>query len=675
MLGIILAGASYWREKRRKRYSINTIYLLALVRFIGVTFLGFLLIRPITETHQQTVEKPITVVVHDNSMSIQDFIQKNPEWQNQLAQKTSSINDQSEVAYYTFDGDLSNSWDSLNAKGASTNMSVALEKIGIRYAGRNLAAVVLVTDGLFNEGQYPIYAAQNLQVPIHTIGIGDTSMYKDVFISDVQCNKNTFLGNEFPILVNVETRLSQKQPLEVVLKNKGQIIEKQNILPDGKRTFHSIQFNTQSKQLGVQHYTIHVSVLEGEKNTTNNHFDCFIEVLDDRQKILIVGAAPHPDIQALMQSINHSESFIAEYVTVDEWKGKGSGDGLTIFHGLPNQAQQVASINNLLANKKPCLFIWSQSTQASLFNLLQTGINLQGANGNREERTPSADSKFSYFQIPQSIQSQSHQWPPLSIPFGKFSLSPGITPYFQQQMGNLNTGVPLVAFQSADVAKIGFVLGEGIWRWRMTNFIQSKNHEAFDEMIGSWAQYLVDKNRDHLFKVNTKKNWLYNQPVVFQANLYDDSMKPLLGQNIQLSLWNEQGEKRDYPFVPGNKGYQLELGLLEPGSYSYQAQANNGTQKLTHSGSFIVENVQLEMMNTWANHDVLKSLAKETNGTFFTASELDSLAIKLRQQQNFVSVAFDESNREEWIDWWPILVVIILSFATEWFIRKWQGGY
>jgi hypothetical protein len=71
----------------------------------------------------------------------------------------------------------------------------------------------------------------------------------------------------------------------------------------------------------------------------------------------------------------------------------------------------------------------------------------------------------------------------------------------------------------------------------------------------------------------------------------------------------------------------------------------------------------------------LKSLAKETNGTFFTASELDSLAIKLRQQQNFVSVAFDESNREEWIDWWPILVVIILSFATEWFIRKWQGGY
>jgi hypothetical protein len=152
-------------------------------------------------------------------------------------------------------------------------------------------------------------------------------------------------------------------------------------------------------------------------------------------------------------------------------------------------------------------------------------------------------------------------------------------------------------------------------------------------------------------------------------------MKPLLGQSIQLSLWNEQGEKRDYPFVPGNTGYQLELGLLEPGSYRYQAQANNGTQKLTHSGSFIVENVQLEMMNTWANHDVLKSLAKETNGTFFTPSELDSLAIKLREQQNFVSVAFDESNREEWIDWWPILVVIILSFATEWFIRKWLGGY
>lgn len=648
---------------------------MALLRFIGVTFLGFLLIRPITETHNQTIEKPITVVLHDNSLSLQDFFTSHQDWVKNLEQKISNISNQSELAYYTFDGNLNNGWDSLNAQGASTNISNALEKIGVRYAGRNLAAVVIITDGIFNEGNYPIYAAQNLQVPIHTIGIGDTNMYKDVFISDVQCNKNTFLGNEFPIIVNIETRLANNEPLEVVLKNKGQIIQKENIKPDNKRTFHSIQFTAQSKQLGIQHYTVDVTQINGEKNIANNHFDCFIEVLDDRQKITIVGAAPHPDIQALIQSINHSESFLAEYISADEWNGKSSGDGLTIFHGLPNKAQQVATINTLLSNKNPCLFIWSQSTQASLFNLLQTGVNLQGANGNREERTPTADNKFNYFQIPQIVQSQSHQWPPLSIPFGKLSLSPGIVPYFQQQIGNLNTGIPLVAFQSSDVAKIGFVFGEGLWRWRMTNFIQSKNHEAFDEMVGSWSQYLVDKNKNHLFKVNTKKSWAYNQPVVFQANLYDQSMKPLLDQNIALMLWNEKGEKKEFPFVPGNTGYQLELGLLEPGSYRYQAQANNGAQALSQSGSFIVENVQMEMMNTWANHDVLRSLSKETNARFFTSSNLDSLNTILKQQQNFVSVSYDDSNREEWIDWWPILLIIALTFSSEWLIRKWQGGY
>ena len=163
----MLAGTSYWREKQRKRFSVNTIYSLVLVRFIGVTFLGFLLIRPIIETHHQTIEKPITVVLHDNSLSNADFLSKNPNWVSQLQSKLSAISNQSDVAYYTFDGDLSDGWDSLNARGASTNMSMALDKIGVRYAGRNLAAVVLISDGLFNEGQYPIYAAQNLQVPIH----------------------------------------------------------------------------------------------------------------------------------------------------------------------------------------------------------------------------------------------------------------------------------------------------------------------------------------------------------------------------------------------------------------------------------------------------------------------------------------------------------------------------
>jgi hypothetical protein len=152
-------------------------------------------------------------------------------------------------------------------------------------------------------------------------------------------------------------------------------------------------------------------------------------------------------------------------------------------------------------------------------------------------------------------------------------------------------------------------------------------------------------------------------------------MKPLMGQNIQLTLWNEKGEKRNYPFVPGNNGYQLELGLLEPGGYQFKAEANNGAQKLESNGTFIVENVQLEMMNTWANHDVLRNLAKETSGTFFNSSALDSLESKLRNQQNFVSVAYDESNREEWIDWWPILLILLTSFGAEWMIRKWQGGY
>lgn len=38
-----------------------------------------------------------------------------------------------------------------------------------RYAGRNLGAVILATDGLYNEGSNPLYAYPELKVPVFTV--------------------------------------------------------------------------------------------------------------------------------------------------------------------------------------------------------------------------------------------------------------------------------------------------------------------------------------------------------------------------------------------------------------------------------------------------------------------------------------------------------------------------
>lgn len=49
-----------------------------------------------------------------------------------------------------------------------------------------------------------------------------------------------------------------------------------------------------------------VSLSDSDKLPANNTEDFVVEVIDSRQKVLLVGAAPHPDLGALAQALGQS---------------------------------------------------------------------------------------------------------------------------------------------------------------------------------------------------------------------------------------------------------------------------------------------------------------------------------------------------------------------------------
>ncbi|MDZ7849120.1 MAG: hypothetical protein U5L96_21695 [Owenweeksia sp.] len=51
-----------------------------------------------------------------------------------------------------------------------------------RYYNQNLAGVVMLTDGIYNRGSDPAYAARSLPFPIYSVGFGDTTVPRDLFI-------------------------------------------------------------------------------------------------------------------------------------------------------------------------------------------------------------------------------------------------------------------------------------------------------------------------------------------------------------------------------------------------------------------------------------------------------------------------------------------------------------
>ena len=675
LLGATLSAVLYFRENKRKRFEQNWIVALAGLRFLGITLLSFLLLRPILERIQQTVEKPIVVVLQDNSISILPDIEDKSLFLDPLQNQLKELGNEVEVLYYHFDENLQLGLDSVNGKGEVTAATQAIEQAATRLSGRNVSAYILATDGLFNKGSYPLYAAKNLNLPFFTIGLGDTTIYKDILIPDVQCNRVCFLGNRFPVKVQIESRLAQGNQTQLSIIHKGKNISNEVISFNDARTFSEHTFEITAEEVGMQRYVVQLSTIDGEQITSNNQFEFFIQVIDDRQKINIVSHSPHPDVKAIKEAIEHSENYAAVHTPANEWRAENSEFGLTILHGMPSNVQEQNAIKKYMAQGKPILFIWSQQTDLALFNQLNTGVTIQSTGTLYEDIKGGWNKDFTFFKTPDLLVQRANQFPPLKVPFGKITLSNDMSAPFLQKIGSLQSNQPLIAFHQNQVAKLGWIGGEGIWKWRLMDFVQSKNHDAFDEWVATWIQYLSNQKQDEKLKVVTQKKWTTQQSISFQASLYDESFQPIANQNIALTIINESNDKMEFTMVPQGDHYQLGVGKLPSGSYGYTAKAFNGTQDVLDRGSFVVEAIQLEKLNTLAQHGALRNIAYETGGKFFKKTALDSLSSELKKLPHLVSASYSEQSREEWIDLEWILFLLTAIFGTEWFIRKRLGSY
>ena len=62
-----------------------------------------------------------------------------------------------------------------------------------------------------------------------------------------------------------------------------------------------------------------------------------------------------------------------------------------------------------------------------------------------------------------------------------------------QKTGSIVTNNPLMFFDQNLNSKSGVILGEGIWRWKLHDYLKNNNNDSFDEMILKTIQYLSVK--------------------------------------------------------------------------------------------------------------------------------------------------------------------------------------
>lgn len=662
------AAAGYWVFLADKRRAVPYPWLTSLLRSLVVFFTLLLILAPTIVITRNVTEKPIVLFLQDNSRSIGNALGADTAAYRKNAEELlGRLTAKYRVVRWGFGNTIQS--DSLfQYRQQATDIAAVLARAQEFYGMQNLGAVILATDGRFNQGANPLYQQLSLHSALYTVGIGDSTRQKDLRISQAYANKTVAINSSFEVRADVVAELCKGYDNSVMIKEGSDMLASVPLTVSSDKFDRSVSFTIKAAHAGLHHYTITVPEAEGEKNTANNRKDIFVEVVEEKKNILIVSAAPHPDVNAIKDALSGMENYKVTVVTADNIPASLSGYNVIIAHGLPSQRNNIAP--QLLAAKKPVWFILSNQLSVPNFNTLQPITHFNLTMAPPHDAGGAYNAGFNTFILPPQIQSVTDKMPPLTLCVGNITLLPGISPLFTQRPGSDAGQQPLWFLEQGSVP-VAVVTGEGLWRWRLHEYKNFNSHTVIDECIRQTVSFLTANNNEKPFSVVLPRYvWSDQEAVSLNAYLLNANNEQINTPDVQLTITDSGGRKQNFSFERSGNTYNLNIGMWAGGTYTYAAHTTNGDKTYTASGSFVVESMPLEFMEPGADYPLLYSLAKKYSGSLIPAKNISSVYDSIVNNEHVKPLIVTNTETEPLVERkWYFLIILVIA-TTEWLLRK-----
>jgi hypothetical protein len=661
---VVSLGAGYWVYRADKKRAIPFPWLTSLLRSLVVFFTILLVLVPTIIINKNIVEKPTVLFLQDNSLSIATALGKDSSaYHKNVESLISKLSSQYKVVQWGFGGTVQT--DSIfNYKQQATDISAALSRAQEFYGMQNLGAVIVASDGRFNQGMNPLYQQAGLHSLVYTVAIGDSAQEKDIRISRAYANKVVTINSSFEIRTDLIATLCKGYNNSITVKEGDQVISSQILSVNSDKYDRAASFTIKAAKAGLHHYIITIPVADGEKNTANNRKDIFVEVVDEKKNILIVSAAPHPDINAIRDALSGLESYKVTVVPDDNFPTTLSSYNVVIVHGLPSLRSKVSA--QLLAAKKPVWFIITSQTDLGAVNGLDQLTHTNISPAPLHDAMAAFDPAFNTFILPLHIQSVLDKMPPLSLRTGNIVTAPGANILLTQK----DNHAPLWVLQQGSVPT-AIVFGEGIWRWRLYEFKNFNDHSVVDECIRQTVAFLSASNNERPFNVALPKyEWSDQEAISLNAYLRNANNEQVNTPDVQLVITDSAGRKQNFSFERAGSAYSLNIGIWAGGSYTYAANTTFNGKAYTANGSFVVESMPLELMESGADYPLLFGLAKKYNGGFVTANNVVSLYDSITHNDHVKPLIQTTTETVPLVDRKWYFFIILLIAVGEWLLRK-----
>ncbi len=660
VLAFILALFQYKPWTSEKMF-----WVLTAARTFALSALFLLLINPETEIKTAEVIKPKLGVLVDNSQSIK-FLKKDSIARVLLNQiKTNSaLSDKFDLHYFTFDNAL-HSDDSLSFDASQTNIGKSLNQAHDIFKDE-VAPFLLLSDGNQTFGTSYGYAAKQFNSPIYPLVLGDTMQYIDLKIKQINVNTYAFLENTFPVEIFVNYNGSDTKSSILEIFQGKTIVYKEKLQFSALDNSKVITPKLKASKVGLQRYSARIRPLSSEKVVLNNSKTFAIEVIDQKLNIALISKNTHPDIGVFNSVISSQKNYTFKRYTPDEFL-KASEEFTFVILYQPDY--NFASILEQTKAKKINTFIiGGTSTEWSFLNKTQPYFKQEITN-QKEVYQAVFNTDFDAFSI---IPLSFEDYPPLQSEFGTTEISVPHQILLYKSINGRSTKMPLLFSYSDEGVRNIVLLAEDLWKWRLKSFQLNDNFGKFDAFFSVIFQYLSTQK--------TSKRLVANHSPVFDgsvgseifAQFYDENFQFNPNASLKIEISSPQIKTSiNYPLIVIGDTYKVDLSGLESGKYTYIIKTND--QKFSTSGQFEILNYNVEAQFFNSDYEQLLQLATKTSGQVFLENEFDNLLVELLNNPNYKSVQRINKKTVPLINYKLLLLLIILSIALEWFIRKYKG--
>lgn len=661
-IALLLALFQY-KIKTKSASRLNALF--AFLRFCTIFLILLLLINPKIEQVKVYNEKPNLVVAVDNSSSITYLEQdKNVFDLVESIKENDKLSDKFNIDFYSFGGDVNKS-DSISFSEKQTNLDKVFKELSQVYKN-TVSPTVIITDGNQTYGNDYEYSAKKYQQTLYPIILGDTNIYSDLKIQQLNVNKYAYLKNRFPVEAILVYNGDASLNTRFEVKSGSATLYSQPVSFSKTDNSKVINFTLPTSRVGVQSYIAKLVPMETEKNSINNSKHFAVEVIDQKTKVAVVSSIIHPDLGAIKKSVESNEQRSVLFLKPNELLGQIDDFQLVILYqpdsGFKTLYEDLDKLN------KNRFTITGPKTDFRFLNAVAENYT-QEISSQTEDYQPVLNSNFGSFII-ENLDFES--FAPLESNFGTTEFKLPYETLLYKKVAGIETEEPLLATFEINGRREGILFGENFWKWRAQSFLNAKNFKHFDDFTGKLVQYLSSNKRKNRLDLEYESFYQGTNNVVFKAQFFNKNYEFDASENLNIVVKDKASEETTtFPFILKNNNYQVDLSNLPPSEYTFTVEASS--EKISKSGQFKILEYSIEQQFLNANVTKLDVLATNSNGSSYFIADHKNMFDDLLNDERYLPIQKSSKNIVPLIDWEYLLFLIALTLGIEWFLRKFNG--